>query len=149
MEFELFDPPSDGISALAFSPSPASRRKFLLACSWDSSAYLYDASGNVPMGRWSVGAALLDGCFWARDGGRSVAHAVGLSRQVHRYELANGIETYYLSLLFLLITQCSLLTAHYFCCLSGDIVTSIDFPVNGSTSDCFTASSALPCLELL
>lgn len=107
MEFELFDPPSDGISALAFSPSPASRRKFLLACSWDSSAYLYDASGNVPMGRWSVGAALLDGCFWARDGGRSVAHAVGLSRQVHRYELANEKEKETYSL--------SLITAHNHC----------------------------------
>ncbi len=82
MEFELFDPPSDGISSLCFAPS-SSRRKFLLACSWDSSAYLYDASGNVPMGKWPVGAALLDGCFWAKDS-RNVAHVVGLSRQIHR-----------------------------------------------------------------
>ena len=87
MEFELFDPPSDGITSLSFAPSTSTsstnRRKFLLACSWDSSAYLYDASSNLPMGKWPVGSALLDGCFWGRDA-RGVAHAVGLSRQIHR-----------------------------------------------------------------
>lgn len=82
MEFELFDPPSDGISSLRFSPS-SGPRKFLLACSWDSTAYLYDAGGNIPMGKWGVGAALLDGCFSAREP-RMTAFTVGLSRQIHR-----------------------------------------------------------------
>lgn len=80
-EFEIYDPPTDGISALQFSRWDTHR---LLATSWDSSVYIYDCSGNVAVNKFSVGAALLDGCFSARD--RNIAYAAGLGRQIHRYK---------------------------------------------------------------
>lgn len=80
MTVELSDPPTDGISSLNFSPFNYS--SFLLATSWDSSIYLYDCDKNRSVGKFSAGAAVLDGCFSETD--QNVAYAVGLNRQIHR-----------------------------------------------------------------
>lgn len=85
MEFEINDPPTDGITSLSFSPHLASpsHPPHLLATSWDSSAYIYDCALNLTVGKFPTGAALLDGCFSKRE--RGVAYVVGLNRQIHRY----------------------------------------------------------------
>lgn len=90
MEFEINDPPTDGITSLSFSPHPhlnssSSGPPNLLATSWDSTAYIYNSENNLTIGKFPVGAALLDGCFSKRESG--IAYAVGLSRQIHRYNL--------------------------------------------------------------
>ena len=90
MEFEINDPPTDGISSLSFSPHPhlsPGGPPNLLATSWDSTAYIYNCEKNLTIGKFPVGAALLDGCFSKRESG--VAYVVGLSRQIHRYQLHN------------------------------------------------------------
>lgn len=86
MEFEINDPPTDGITSLSFSPhqfaSNSSNPPHLLATSWDSSAYIYDCSLNLTVGKFPVGAAVLDGCFSKRE--RGISYVVGLNRQIHR-----------------------------------------------------------------
>jgi hypothetical protein len=87
MEFEINDPPTDGITSLSFSPHHLTANSayppHLLATSWDSSAYIYDCALNLTVGKFPVGAALLDGCFSKRE--RGISYVVGLSRQIHRY----------------------------------------------------------------
>lgn len=80
-EFALAPAPTDGVSAVRFSPFEGSRQ--LLATSWDSTAYLYDCDSGQPVGQFMTGAALLDGCFSALD--RTTLYAGGLGRQLHRY----------------------------------------------------------------
>ena len=86
MEFEINDPPTDGITSLSFSPhqfaSNSSHPPHLLATSWDSSAYIYDCSLNLTVGKFPVGAAILDGCFSKRE--RGISYVAGLNRQIHR-----------------------------------------------------------------
>ncbi|TFJ85142.1 hypothetical protein NSK_003565 [Nannochloropsis salina CCMP1776] len=53
----LDNPPQDGISSLAFSPSSSN---LLLVSSWDKTARLYDTSSNVAKGVWQNHAAVLD-----------------------------------------------------------------------------------------
>ena len=60
-EFQLNNPPSDGISHLAFSPNPNTR--YLLASSWDSSVYFYDVLHNKLVSSHSHTAPVLTCAF--------------------------------------------------------------------------------------
>ena len=90
MEFEINDPPTDGITSLSFSPHNSTTNStnnsihppHLLATSWDSSAYIYDCALNLTVGKFPVGAALLDGCFSKKE--RGIAYVAGLNRQIHK-----------------------------------------------------------------
>ena len=82
MEYEINDPPRDGITSLSFSPHSSSSSPHLLATSWDSSAYIYDCALKLTVGKFPVGAAVLDGCFSKREGG--ISYVVGLNRQIHK-----------------------------------------------------------------
>ena len=88
MEFEINDPPTDGITSLSFCPfsnsNDAAYPSHLLATSWDSSAYIYDCGLNLTLGKFPVGAAVLDGCFSKRE--RGISYVAGLNRQIHRYQ---------------------------------------------------------------
>ena len=60
-EFKLNNPPTDGISAVKFSPvSP----QFLLVSSWDNSVRLYDTNNNSMRIKYSHSAPVLDCCFY-------------------------------------------------------------------------------------
>lgn len=60
-EFKLNNPPTDGVSAVKFSPvSP----QFLLVSSWDSSVRLYDTNNNSMRIKYTHSAPVLDCCFY-------------------------------------------------------------------------------------
>ena len=59
-EFKLNHCPSDGISAVKFSPSTS---QFLLASSWDMSVRLYNVTENTQRFRYDHTSAVLDCCF--------------------------------------------------------------------------------------
>ena len=60
-EFKLNNAPTDGISAVKFSPvSP----QFLLVSSWDNSVRLYDTNNNSMRIKYSHSAPVLDCCFY-------------------------------------------------------------------------------------
>ncbi|KAI5868397.1 mitotic checkpoint protein BUB3 [Durotheca rogersii] len=100
-QFELSQPPTDVVSALAFAPESPSR---LLAASWDKHVYLYDtlqgrdaaAAADEEGGRGALlrtfphRAPVLDVCFGARDG---EAFTACLDRNVRRLDLATGDQT--------------------------------------------------------
>ncbi|RIB11754.1 mitotic checkpoint protein BUB3-like protein [Gigaspora rosea] len=59
-QFELFDPPSDAISSIVFSPiSPI----HLLVSSWDKTIKLYNAEENSLRGSYNHDAPVLDCCM--------------------------------------------------------------------------------------
>ncbi|XP_068695816.1 mitotic checkpoint protein BUB3-like [Montipora capricornis] len=59
-EFQLDQPPSDGISSVKFSPTSAS---FLVVSSWDTSVRLYDVQNNNMRLKYNHAHAVLDCCF--------------------------------------------------------------------------------------
>eukprot|EP00794_Sanderia_malayensis_P016221 gene16221-17854_t len=59
-EFQLNDPPSDGISSVKFSPTSSN---FLIASSWDKTVRLYDVSNNSMRIKYAHNGAVLDCCF--------------------------------------------------------------------------------------
>lgn len=60
MDIELRDPPCDGISKISFTKSSShSKSGFLIASSWDSQIYCYDANRNKSLVRISSGSPLL------------------------------------------------------------------------------------------
>ncbi|KAJ7339419.1 mitotic spindle checkpoint protein Bub3 [Desmophyllum pertusum] len=59
-EFQLEQPPSDGISSVKFSPTSAS---FLVVSSWDTSVRLYDVQNNNMRLKYNHSYAVLDCCF--------------------------------------------------------------------------------------
>ncbi|TRY59394.1 hypothetical protein DNTS_004304 [Danionella cerebrum] len=59
-EFQLAQPPEDGISSVQFSPSSS---QFLLVSSWDTSVRLYDVSGNSQRLKYTHSAPVLDCAF--------------------------------------------------------------------------------------
>ena len=59
-EYQLNSPPSDGITAVKFSPTSS---QFLLVSSWDSTVRLYDAQANTQRMRYSHAGPVLDCCF--------------------------------------------------------------------------------------
>ena len=77
-ERPLQNPPDDGISSLAFSPSSSN---LLLVSSWDKTARLYDAGSNTAKGIWRNHAAVLD-CAVQDD---QTGFSGGLDRAVRMY----------------------------------------------------------------
>jgi cell cycle arrest protein BUB3 len=77
-ERPLENPPQDGISSLAFSPSSSN---LLLVSSWDKTARLYDGTSNVAKGIWRNHAAVLD-CAVQDD---QTGFSGGLDRAVRMY----------------------------------------------------------------
>jgi cell cycle arrest protein BUB3 len=102
-DFELVDPPHDGISTVTFSPTDPD---LLLVSSWDKvnsshddprsirvnfqfltrqsslqSVRLYNVSANKSLSRYEHKAAVLDCCFAATD----TVYSGGLDRRLKRY----------------------------------------------------------------
>lgn len=59
-EFQLKNPPNDGISNVKFGPNSS---QFLLVSSWDSSVRLYDIVANNKRMEYFHSAPVLDCCF--------------------------------------------------------------------------------------
>jgi cell cycle arrest protein BUB3 len=59
LEYELQNPPQDGITTVIFSP----HRADLLVSSWDSSVRLYDVASNRLKHQYTHSGAVLDCCF--------------------------------------------------------------------------------------
>ncbi|KAJ3267970.1 hypothetical protein HDU76_011543, partial [Blyttiomyces sp. JEL0837] len=85
-EYELFDPPSDGISSLQFSPSDPSQ---LLVGSWDKSVTLYDVESNRVKFQYFHEAPVLDVAF-AKS---SQAFSGGLDKQLKCVDLESETES--------------------------------------------------------
>ncbi|KAJ1648756.1 mitotic spindle checkpoint protein Bub3 [Dispira simplex] len=66
-EFELPDPPTDGISSVTFSPCEPNR---LLVTSWDKTIRLYDVERPTLLGQYQTAAGVLDACFAGQDSKR-------------------------------------------------------------------------------
>eukprot|EP00640_Fibrocapsa_japonica_P003122 CAMPEP_0113944414 /NCGR_PEP_ID=MMETSP1339-20121228/34406_1 /TAXON_ID=94617 /ORGANISM="Fibrocapsa japonica" /LENGTH=333 /DNA_ID=CAMNT_0000949619 /DNA_START=85 /DNA_END=1086 /DNA_ORIENTATION=+ /assembly_acc=CAM_ASM_000762 len=84
-EYFLNGPPTDGISSVTFGPSSNN----LLASSWDSCVYLYDAGANVRLASFPCKAAVLDCCFWDPQHG----FCGGLDRSLKMFDFNNGSES--------------------------------------------------------
>ncbi|KAH9241995.1 hypothetical protein K456DRAFT_1757647 [Colletotrichum gloeosporioides 23] len=89
-QFELAQPPSDAISALAYAPDSPTR---LLVSCWDKKIYLYDthsgsedAQGTLIM-TVEFRAPVLDVCFGATD---NEAYTACLDHCVYRVDLESG-----------------------------------------------------------
>lgn len=78
-QYELPNPPSDGITAVQFAPKSSHR---LLVSSWDKSTYLYDTeNGGQLLKQFESPAAVLDVTFGADD---EEAYIGGLEWDVRR-----------------------------------------------------------------
>lgn len=62
-EFQLKNPPNDGISSVKFGPNSS---QFLLVSSWDSTVRLYDIVANNKRMEYFHSAPVLDCCFHVR-----------------------------------------------------------------------------------
>lgn len=89
MLHELQDAHSDGISEIAFSPSPT--KNLLSAASWDGKLSLHDADTSLFIKNYSESAPLLSTCF-LRD--TQVASA-GVSKKVNVYDI-NSVRNCFL-----------------------------------------------------
>jgi len=59
-EFQLKNPPTDGITAVKFGPNSS---QLLLTSSWDTSVRLYDVVANHLRMKYNHPAPVLDCCF--------------------------------------------------------------------------------------
>ena len=59
-EFQLKNPPTDGVTAVKFGPGSS---QFLLCSSWDTSVRLYDVISNHLRMKYNHPAPVLDCCF--------------------------------------------------------------------------------------
>ncbi|KAF9164001.1 hypothetical protein DFQ27_004032 [Actinomortierella ambigua] len=82
-EYELYEPPSDGISSVVFHPS---KPEILLVSSWDKSVRLYDVSKNQQKSRYDHQAAVLDCCF----GEDMNAYSGGLDRTIRMHDFTSN-----------------------------------------------------------
>ncbi|TPX57655.1 hypothetical protein PhCBS80983_g03708 [Powellomyces hirtus] len=83
--FELANSPTDGISALAFSPDDP---ELLLAASWDKKVRLYDVNADLLRSEWTHKAAVLDVCFSTA----SQCFSVGLDRKLKSMDVNTSAE---------------------------------------------------------
>jgi len=83
-EFELFAPPTDGISAVHFAPG----ENLLLVSSWDSTVRLYDVVRNEARIKYNNKASVLDCCF----ADPTLAYSGGIDRTLKMYELHHASE---------------------------------------------------------
>lgn len=88
MEFELPNPPTDGITNVTFSPVPGSSH--LLVSSWDKSVRLYDttiaaseSASGAQLVSYSHSNAVLD-CIFSDE---SHTFSAGLDRTLQTYDL--------------------------------------------------------------
>ena len=87
LEFELGQPPTDGITNLVFSPAPNSA--LLLCSSWDNSVRLYDVAQNSLQAMYTHPYAVLDCCF--SDPSR--AFSAGMDRTLKMFDFPTQTET--------------------------------------------------------
>lgn len=80
LEFELNQPPGDGITNVVFSNVPSSNK--LLTSSWDNTVRLYDVAQNSLLHMHSHSSAVLDCCFM--DASKSFSG--GLDRTLKEYD---------------------------------------------------------------
>ncbi|KAI8374553.1 WD40-repeat-containing domain protein [Radiomyces spectabilis] len=59
-QYEIADPPKDGISSLAFCPVDS---RYLIASSWDQTARIYDIESNQTKAQFDHESAVLSACF--------------------------------------------------------------------------------------
>ncbi|KAI7850467.1 WD40-repeat-containing domain protein [Circinella umbellata] len=88
-DFEVAQPPSDGISSMAFS----SQTDFLSVASWDNQVRIYEvqASGNtLPKAAYSHEGPVLD-VKWSKDGSKICS--VGADKAARMYDVATGQST--------------------------------------------------------
>ena len=65
-EFEIAQPPTDGVSAVCFGKAAYGGGQFLQASSWDGSVVLYDVANNAPRTRYQHDGPVLC-CTMAPD----------------------------------------------------------------------------------
>ena len=87
VEFELNQPPADGITRVTFSPVANSTH--LLVSSWDNSVGLYNTTQNTLQHKYTHQYAVLDCCFY--DPMKSFS--VGLDRTLKIYDFGSQSET--------------------------------------------------------
>ncbi|KAJ3299886.1 hypothetical protein HK104_006243 [Borealophlyctis nickersoniae] len=85
-QFELADPPSDGISSVCFS---GNEPNLLLVGSWDKGVRLYDVESNQCRWTYHQKAAVLDVCWGSAFEGFSG----GLDRTVRSVDISTGKDT--------------------------------------------------------
>jgi cell cycle arrest protein BUB3 len=86
-QFEISDPPADGISNVAFAPSYAGPDSsgLLLASSWDGTVRLYDTQENVQLLSLPLGAPVTN-VAWGADGVRQ-CFTVGIDKTVRMVDM--------------------------------------------------------------
>ncbi|KAH8557069.1 WD40-repeat-containing domain protein [Umbelopsis sp. PMI_123] len=82
-QFEIANPPSDGISKVQFAPEDSS---LLLVASWDKTATLYNVDENTVKHKFEHQAAVLDCCFSSNER----AYTGSVDRNVRELELDTG-----------------------------------------------------------
>lgn len=87
LEFELNQPPSDGITNVCFSPAPNSPH--LLVSSWDSSVRLYDVTQNTLQLTHTHPYAVLDCCFAEAE----QSFSGGLDKKVKLFDFPSQSES--------------------------------------------------------
>ena len=87
LEFELNQPPSDGITNVCFSPAPNSAH--LLVSSWDSSVRLYDVTQNTLQLTHTHPYAVLDCCFAEAE----QSFSGGLDKKVKLFDFPSQSES--------------------------------------------------------
>lgn len=85
-EYQLDNPPLDGISAIKFSPQNS---QYLIASSWDHSVRLYDVTNNRLLNTFNHAAAVLDCCMVDTN----KAYSGGLDRILKSYDFSSQKET--------------------------------------------------------
>ena len=89
MEYELPNPPTDGITSAQFAPAAGS--SMLLVSSWDNQVRLYNVAAAEEAFRcsYSHGNAVLDCCF----SDPTHAFSGGLSRSLVAYDFISNQKT--------------------------------------------------------
>ncbi|KAI9261667.1 WD40-repeat-containing domain protein [Phascolomyces articulosus] len=85
-QFEITDPPTDGITNVIFSPTDS---RLLLASSWDSTVRLYNVDENRLQTQVKHHGAILDTCFGIDS---NTAYHGGLEKQVTKLDLETSTE---------------------------------------------------------
>ncbi|CAH1761490.1 6318_t:CDS:2 [Entrophospora sp. SA101] len=85
-QYELFDPPSDAISSVVFSPTHSN---YLIVSSWDKTVKLYDVSENSLRASFDHNAAVLDCCFSDRE----CVYSAGLDQCVRSFDVNTSNDT--------------------------------------------------------
>lgn len=88
LEFELNEPPGDGITNITFSS--ASNCSQLLASSWDKTVRLYDIAQNTLKHTYSHQCAVLDCCFMDT----SKSFSGGIDKNLIEYDFGSQTESF-------------------------------------------------------